>query len=841
MFRCSVGRQEKAGVASTSSKSQENKQRSIMSDDSDSVYDKYIDYGTRRKDTPNVGDEKVIRPITADNFDMNKRELGEILTAQKFNVPEYQRLYSWETENHKQFWMDIEKFLNANLNADGREVSDVFFSSMYFAENREKQIYEVIDGQQRLTTVHLLLRVLMEHLEGIDTDTIRDDTLADFRDHGIDRIKDILYVEFDFGSYVPRLTLNKHDAEFFEALLMGPETQIDYLRDADYSIHGNNSDAIQTSTFKDRLGISDETLNTLNTDNISFSSFFKLYKSHRRLLEAYEFYDREITQVVEQAEDEEDNIRVLVNILNYIYNSYHVGEYLIEKAEPDFRMQIFEILNHRGVDLTQIDRIRAAVVNAFFDTDVKDEYIEKWENIVVAFATDEDAIEEYLSVYLSIIDDGIGKIGDAKGELLNAFNTRNIDSDIQPRLRNIDEAKEFIDYAHELIDYYKHITNSNLNADDLKLADYRDECQEILIRLNRQQMDQWRPFVLALYYQTNPNSKDDAEQFYRTLNTIEKLNLRRLLVSESSTIFREVFIDAVETFNLAPSTSNATDDVYMESRGFLITEMRSSTSSLFGDRFIDLVVQSQSWNTGTARLLFGKNAQEHFDDEGRAVEQELNMSNIHLEHVLPQSPVDDAEDPIWLQEFFKLDEKPDTDIASKIEQYIQLVQRQDLDEQEERVKDSILEFITQRFINDIGNFLLLRDIDNITASNRPLAEKMPEYYTEIEGFASIYPNRYFTAEYGEIDRNKLDRLREQHREGGIENVDVDVVKYFNSFWTYETLQDRRVELLLDIFETLRFDSITDEFGIESDMDQVRRNIRKKTDQEFETRLSVRSV
>jgi len=118
---------------------------------------------------------------------------------------------------------------------------------------------------------------------------------------------------------------------------------------------------------------------------------------------------------------------------------------------------------------------------------------------------------------------------------------------------------------------------------------------------------------------------------------------------------------------------------------------------------------------------------------------------------------------------------------------------------------------------------------------------MPEYYSEIEGFASIYPNRYFTAEYGEIDRVKLERLREQHREGGIENVDADVVKYFNSFWTYETLQDRRVELLLDIFETLRFDPITDEFGIESDREQVRQNIREKTEQEFKTRLSVRSV
>jgi len=80
---------------------------------------------------------------------------------------------------------------------------------MYFAVNDDKQVYEVIDGQQRLTTTHLLLRVLMQHLEDVDSASIEDDTLAEFRDYGIGRITDILYVEESFGKREPRLTLNK--------------------------------------------------------------------------------------------------------------------------------------------------------------------------------------------------------------------------------------------------------------------------------------------------------------------------------------------------------------------------------------------------------------------------------------------------------------------------------------------------------------------------------------------------------------------------------------------------------------------------------------------------------
>jgi len=192
-------------------------------------------------------------------------------------------------------------------------------------------------------------------------------------------------------------------------------------------------------------------------------------------------------------------------------------------------------------------------------------------------------------------------------------------------------------------------------------------------------MDQWRPFVLALYYHTNPESERDAAQFYRVLETIEKLNLRRLLISERPSIFRGV--------HRAPSRSSISHQPWTPLQTvctrlleYLITEMRSSTPTLFGDRFIDTVVQTQSWSTGTARLLFGKIAQDHFDDGGRAVEQDLNMGNIHLEHVLPQTPLATRRPNTWLREFFKLDSEPDIEIASEIERYIELVQRSDLDE-----------------------------------------------------------------------------------------------------------------------------------------------------------------
>ena len=816
-----------------------------MTEDQLNLYTRYINYGDDILDIDeDVSYDRVIRRTAGEDFEMNKQKLWNVLTNQNFNIPDYQRTYSWKLKQLKQFWSDIEQFVDGRLD-ENKEVSDVFFSSMYFAVHGKTRDYEVIDGQQRLTTVHILFKVLHENLQSIDANEISDNTLSEFKHRGERQLEHILYDPAAISTQTPRLTLNKHDEEFFEALIRDPKQKVAYLTDtADFDIHGNNSNAIQVSKCLDRFGIDDDQLDELDTDGLRRSAFFKLFSSHDKLLTSYEFFQERINEIVDRANDADSTVRALLNVSNYIQHSYYIGEYVIRDSDSDFRMQIFEVLNNRGVDLDKIDRIRAAVVNAFFDTGYQEEYVdEKWEQIVVAFATDEDQIVEYLSVYLSVVDQTIEQIGDARNELTNAFATRAIDSDVEPRLYPLDEAKEFVGNAHELVEYYQHITDHNLEAADLKLAGYREECQDILLLLNAQQMDQWRPLALALYYFTDASSESQAARFYQVLDTIEKLNFRRLLMSERPNIFQNVFIEAIHDLGLSPSGEDTVSNPYAAAINYLIDDTRSSNAELFGDQFLVGLVQSKLGSTSTAKLLFRRITNSHFKNEDEYVERRLNTDNLHLEHILPQTPISSSGDATWLEEFFRLD-RTENELTSRIRSYIQLERRDDLNEQEARMKENISEFITQQFINDIGNFLLLRSKDNIAASNNPLVEKLPKYHKESKDFASIYPNRYFTADDGPIDRAKLERLLRCYEEAdGDETVtiDQDLREYFNSFWTYESLKDRRVSLLLDILETLQFESRPDEFGLASDQERVVQDIREKTADEFERRLSVRSL
>lgn len=83
-----------------------------------------------------------------------------LFQGNRFTIPAYQRKYSWGFDERKALWDDIAenikmKHFIGTLCFKRVENSDDIFSDMY----------EIIDGQQRVTTLFILLNVLIEKLE----------------------------------------------------------------------------------------------------------------------------------------------------------------------------------------------------------------------------------------------------------------------------------------------------------------------------------------------------------------------------------------------------------------------------------------------------------------------------------------------------------------------------------------------------------------------------------------------------------------------------------------------------------------------------------------------------
>lgn len=85
----------------------------------------------------------------------------------KFVIPDYQRPYSWEEEQVETLFNDIWNFTIENI---GRKDSSYFLGSIVSFVNTDGE-NEIIDGQQRITTLFLLLRAIYKKLETSETNT----------------------------------------------------------------------------------------------------------------------------------------------------------------------------------------------------------------------------------------------------------------------------------------------------------------------------------------------------------------------------------------------------------------------------------------------------------------------------------------------------------------------------------------------------------------------------------------------------------------------------------------------------------------------------------------------
>lgn len=93
-------------------------------------------------------------------------KIGSIFNGNKFVIPTYQRKYSWTDSERKALWQDIEESIKDNMNH--------FVGTLSFKENKSiglstDTIYEIIDGQQRITTIFILLKVLIEKISDENT------------------------------------------------------------------------------------------------------------------------------------------------------------------------------------------------------------------------------------------------------------------------------------------------------------------------------------------------------------------------------------------------------------------------------------------------------------------------------------------------------------------------------------------------------------------------------------------------------------------------------------------------------------------------------------------------
>lgn len=135
-------------------------------------------------------------------------KLSDVLKDKAFIVPLYQREYSWTLDQVSDLFYDL---------LDSDEKNGHFFGSLLIYDDKNREKMEVIDGQQRLTTLFILLFSILKKLEGTE------------KNKAINVINKLLFIidphslSDDITLSEPRLETGKRDKILFKSIIKGED------------------------------------------------------------------------------------------------------------------------------------------------------------------------------------------------------------------------------------------------------------------------------------------------------------------------------------------------------------------------------------------------------------------------------------------------------------------------------------------------------------------------------------------------------------------------------------------------------------------------------------------
>jgi len=139
---------------------------------------------------------------TESKIDFRIDGIGNFIKANKFCVPSYQRPYSWEAEKHS---LDLFSDIENNLSE-----AEYFLGTIVLTKKQDG-LLEIVDGQQRLTTILLFAAAVRDIFKEKNKDKkIQENYLSDY-----DRRED---------KEIPKLTLSNQDNDFYREYVVNRKT-----------------------------------------------------------------------------------------------------------------------------------------------------------------------------------------------------------------------------------------------------------------------------------------------------------------------------------------------------------------------------------------------------------------------------------------------------------------------------------------------------------------------------------------------------------------------------------------------------------------------------------------
>ena len=333
-----------------------------------------------------------------------KEERIEILFngeyQREFTIPIYQRPYSWTTDQCEQLWDDLKEFTSSS---EDNQENKYFLGSIVTFKN-ENNKHEVIDGQQRLTTLTLLLKAF--EIKTADKENIKE-------------IKKCLW------------KLDKHNKP------------------------SDNLRIDSTVAYQDDKNVFEDILK-LDPDNDDISKKIKeikTQKANKHYIDNFEYFVNKINTSLTESRFITEFADMLFGILNNCIVLH------IKADNQEDALRIFSTLNNRGLPLADADIFKAKMYD---NSDNRETFIKDWQYLEkkcdIFEEKDNNPIDELFTMYMYYLRTKNNIKSSTTIGLRNFFETEQKDV-----LTQKEKIKETIDNLKLLVDFWDKIYNENFD------------------------------------------------------------------------------------------------------------------------------------------------------------------------------------------------------------------------------------------------------------------------------------------------------------------------------------------------------------------------------------------
>lgn len=275
----------------------------------------------------------------AQKIDSDKLHVKDVFTKW-FRIPEYQRPYVWDKDQVIELLEDVMEARNSNPD------TEYFLGSMVLKKNEKEEgstkyiEYDLLDGQQRLTTLLLITAVIRDLTDNSTLIDLCEKTIFQ-EENKYDNIPERLRIVFDIRNQVR-----------------------DFINEYVKKKGGTNNEKdlqVIISNSEEDISIRNMSKAILNIRN-----FFK----ENSIDDFFQFLRSNVLMIYVSADELEDAFR------------------------------LFTVMNNRGVKLRNSDILKASNLGAISSTNERLEWAKKWEETETYFGEDFDAFLSYIRTIL---------------------------------------------------------------------------------------------------------------------------------------------------------------------------------------------------------------------------------------------------------------------------------------------------------------------------------------------------------------------------------------------------------------------------------------------------------